>query len=157
VLIFSTRAAETLARADSGRETLNMQPVNLSETLRGIVEGWQHVAPIRSLLFSVNLEAAEAYVMGDEMALRRLAGILLDNAFRYTPPPGGVSLTLEQNPQHLVMKVRTRASGSPLKSRARFSSALTAPAKRVAAHREEPAWDSPSHNGSWRNIVGQFG
>lgn len=110
----------SLARADSGRETLNMQPVNLSETLRGIVEGWQHVATIRGLQFSVNFEAAEAYVMGDEMALRRLAGILLDNAFKYTPAPGRICLTLERTPQNLVIKVEDSGVGVAAEEQAKI-------------------------------------
>src|SRR5258708_16961627 len=38
-----------LARADAGRETLNLHPVDARETLRGDVEGWRSVASIRNL------------------------------------------------------------------------------------------------------------
>jgi heavy metal sensor kinase len=101
----------SLARADSGRETLQMEPVNLREMLRGVVEGWQHVATIRNLQFSVNLAGTETRVMGDETALRRLAGILLDNALKYTPPPGSVNLALETRAQSVVMTVRDSGMG----------------------------------------------
>jgi len=54
-----------LARADSGRETLHMQPVNLARTLTSVGEGWRQVASMRNLQFSVNVPAQDAFVMGD--------------------------------------------------------------------------------------------
>ena len=101
----------SLARADSGREALHMQPVNLRDTLGGVVEGWQQVATIRNLEFSASFDDRDAYVVGDEMALRRVVSILLDNAFKYTPAPGSVHLTLERNNESVVLKVRDSGVG----------------------------------------------
>jgi heavy metal sensor kinase len=101
----------SLARADSGREALQMEPVNLQQTLRSVVDGWEQVATIRNLQFSVNLNARETLVMGDETALRRLAGILLDNAFKYTPAPGIVSLVLETRIESVVILVQDSGVG----------------------------------------------
>jgi signal transduction histidine kinase len=114
----------SLARSDSGRETLQLQPVDLQQMLLGVVDGWQQMATIRNLEFSASLAAPdiptqrdvaadstalgeatrnieapdfvapEIFVMGDETMLRRLADILLDNAFKYTPSPGSVHLSL---------------------------------------------------------------
>src|SRR4029077_11852130 len=52
----------SMARADSGRETLHLQPVDLRQTLRSLIDGWQQVATIRDLQFSVTLDAAETFV-----------------------------------------------------------------------------------------------
>jgi len=100
-----------LARADSGRETLHMQPVNLAQMLGGVAEGWQQVAAIRNLEFCVNIAAQDAFVLGDEAALRRLADILLDNAFKYTPPPGNVDLVFGLAGTSVVMKVQDSGVG----------------------------------------------
>ena len=101
----------SLARADSGREMLQMQPVDLRETLRSILGGWQQVATIRSLQFSADLDDEHAFVMGDETLLRRLADVLLDNAFKYTPSPGSVHLLLEQHGESAVITVRDSGVG----------------------------------------------
>src|SRR5579863_10552373 len=85
-----------LARADSGRETLDIQPVDLRPLMRSVVDGWQQVAAIRNLQFTSNIHEQSTFVMGDETLLRRLADILLDNAFKYTPSPGSVRLSFEQ-------------------------------------------------------------
>ena len=80
----------SLARADSGRETLHMEPMDLRESLRSLIEGWKQVASVRNLQFSASIDDddKDAMVMGDKTALRRVVDILLDNAFKYTPGPG---------------------------------------------------------------------
>jgi heavy metal sensor kinase len=84
-----------LARADSGRKVLNIQAVNLNQTLRSIVDRWQQVSAIRNVGFAARIGDGPAFVMGDEALLRRLIEILLDNAFKYTFSPGSVHLSLE--------------------------------------------------------------
>jgi heavy metal sensor kinase len=100
-----------LARADSGREMLHMQPVDLRETLRGVVEGWRQVATIRNCQFSTNLTAQDSFVMGDEAALRRVVDILLDNAFKYSVEPGNVMLSLAPNSDSLLITVQDSGVG----------------------------------------------
>lgn len=100
-----------LARADSGREALHLEPVDFRLTLGGLVDGWKQVAAIRDLQFSAAIENSNAFVMGDETMLRRLADILLDNAFKYTPTPGSVMLSLEQKPDCAVMTVQDSGVG----------------------------------------------
>jgi signal transduction histidine kinase len=96
---------------DSGRETLQMQPVNLRDTLQRVVESWQQVASIRSLQFSASIDTSDLFVMGDESVLRRLADILLDSAFKYTPSPGSVHLLLEQKADSAVISVQDSGVG----------------------------------------------
>ena len=101
----------SMARADSGREALHLQPVDLRQTLRGVVESWQQVATIRNLQFSARVDASDFFVMGDEMLLRRLADILLDNAFKYTSSPGSVYLSLESKGENAVILVQDSGVG----------------------------------------------
>jgi heavy metal sensor kinase len=103
----------SLARADSGRETLHMQSVNLSDTLRNVVESWRQVAAIRDLTFSVSIDDQDAIVMGDETLLRRLADILLDNAFKYTSAPGRVALTMRLEGEVAIVNVQDSGVGIP--------------------------------------------
>ena len=100
-----------LARADSGRETLHMQPVDLHQTLRDVVNSWQQVATIRDLQFSAKIDGEDALVMGDETMLRRLIDILLDNAFQYTPSPGRVLLRLEPSEDAIAIAVQDSGVG----------------------------------------------
>src|SRR3984957_2660892 len=101
----------SLARADSGRETLQLQPVDLRQTLRSVVDGWQRVATLRDLKFSANLDVPDFFVLGDDTLLRRLLDILLDNAFKYTSAPGSVRLLLASKGESAVITVQDSGGG----------------------------------------------
>lgn len=103
----------SLARADSGRETLRMQPVNLSETLRNVVDSWKQVAAARDVQLLTGIDDQGAFVSGDETLLRRLMDILLDNAFKYTPTPGTVSLRLKHREETVTITVEDSGVGIP--------------------------------------------
>ena len=101
----------SLARADSGRETLNMRPLDLRLTLRTLVSDWRQVATIRNLQFQGDIGDSESFVLGDETALRRVVNIILDNAFKYTPSPGTIQLSLSQLENQAVVTVRDSGVG----------------------------------------------
>lgn len=109
-----------LARADSGREQLQMQPIDLSSVLHGVADAWKRVAAIRDLRFSSRVADQETFVAGDESLLRRLADILLDNAFKYTPSPGSVSLTLERRDHMAILRVQDSGIGIPQQEQAKI-------------------------------------
>jgi heavy metal sensor kinase len=109
-----------LARADSGRETLNLRTIDLRQALRGVVEVWRQVAAIRNLGFTDSIEDREAFVWGDEAALRRVIDILLDNAFKYTSSPGSVELSLGIEGNKAVVAVRDTGVGIAKEERSRI-------------------------------------
>ncbi len=102
-----------LARADSGREAVHLEPTDLRGILGSVVSSWQQVAIARNLEFSTNIGEQSASVLGDETLLRRLADILLDNAFKYTPSPGSVRLVLEIQEETTVLTVQDSGVGIP--------------------------------------------
>jgi signal transduction histidine kinase len=79
--------------------------------LGGVVNNWQQVAVVRNLEFSSSLDSSDCLVMGDETLLRRLVDILLDNAFKYTPAPGCVHLTLHLKSDGAVITVQDSGVG----------------------------------------------
>jgi len=100
-----------LARADSGRETLHMELMDLSQSLGSVIASWKQVASVRNLQFSASIDEDDAMVRGDNTALRRVVDILLDNAFKYTPAPGSVQLSLERTKDCAVICVRDSGPG----------------------------------------------
>ena len=110
----------SLARADSGRETLQVQPVDLSTVLQGVADAWKQVAAIRDLCFCTNLPHSDAWVAGDENLLRRVADILLDNAFKYTLAPGSVSLSLEAHEHSAAITIQDSGIGIPQDEQAKI-------------------------------------
>jgi len=100
-----------LARADSGAEALDMHPVDLRPTLRESALKWNQMASLRDLQFEERVGTQPLTVMGDESALRRAIDILLDNAFKYTPLPGKVTLSAEEKNGRAIVSVEDTGIG----------------------------------------------
>lgn len=117
ILLESDRTAKlieellALARADSGREALHIQSVDLGALLRESAAKWAQVASLRNLQFEDRLQGPRLPVMGDESALRRVIDILLDNAFKYTPAPGKITLSSEEVNGRVVVSVEDTGMG----------------------------------------------
>ena len=110
----------SLARSDSGREALDLHPIDLLPTLRESASKWNQVASLHNLEFEQHLEVQRLPVMGDENALRRVIDILLDNALKYTPAPGKVTLSAEQQPSRVVVIVEDSGIGVAPEDQARI-------------------------------------
>lgn len=71
-----------LARGDSGRQNLEMKPVNLNEVMREVYEESMMIDEKHSYIFEEN---GQAQMIGDSAMLKQSARILIDNAAKYTP------------------------------------------------------------------------
>jgi signal transduction histidine kinase len=100
-----------LARADSGREALDIQPIDLLTIWRESAAKWNQFATLRDLQFEKQLKVQSLPVMGDANALRRVIDILLDNAFKYTPSPGKITLSAEQREDRLAISIEDTGIG----------------------------------------------
>ncbi len=109
-----------LARADSGREALELRPIDLLATWRESAAKWKQVAALRSLQFEEHLTVQHMPVMGDANALRRVIDILLDNALKYTSSPGKVTLLGEEKNGRAVVSVEDTGIGIALADQARI-------------------------------------
>jgi heavy metal sensor kinase len=110
----------TLARADSGREALNFHPMDLLTTLEESATKWNQVAALRELQFENHAAAESLGIMGDEIALRRVVDILLDNALKYTPSPGKVILSSVRKDGRAVVTVADTGIGIAQEDQARI-------------------------------------
>ena len=109
-----------LARADSGREALDIHSTDLLPILRESVAKWTQVAALRNLQFEEHLDAERLPVMADQNALRRVIDILLDNAFKYTPAPGKITLSAERQDGRAVVTVEDTGIGIAGEDQARI-------------------------------------
>jgi two-component system, OmpR family, heavy metal sensor histidine kinase CusS len=101
-----------LARADSGREVLKQQPLELGEFLRDCVNDWKPLAARAGHELNLHSrEAGDLWVMADESSFRRVVTILLDNAVKYTPAPGVIDVLIEERDGCAVLSVNDTGIG----------------------------------------------
>jgi heavy metal sensor kinase len=100
-----------LARADSGRENLNLAPVGLKLLVKKTAGEWRHLIESKGLRFVHISCSEEIVVLADAQALQRLFAILLDNAVKYTRPPGVIQFRLESHDDKATIIVQDTGIG----------------------------------------------
>ncbi len=92
----------TLTRVDSGRITLNPEPVNLGEVANDVVDCLGVLAEEREQDLSVEVER-DADALVDRATLRQALINLLDNAIKYTETGGKIRLKTGKTPDGRAM------------------------------------------------------
>jgi heavy metal sensor kinase len=110
----------TLARADSGRESLHLTLLDLRSTIAETASEWRQLADARNLQFAQTIVDRNLTVLADRRSVQRLLAILLDNAVKYTPPPGVVELRLEVRSDKAVIIVRDTGIGIAAQDQSRI-------------------------------------
>ena len=103
---------EMLLAAGSGNisQQIGKEPVSLSEIIQDVFEASRATAEMKDLTMLLG-PAEEIRVLGDAALLRRLTSTLLDNALKYTPAGGTITLTLEATDRGAVLSVRDTGIG----------------------------------------------
>jgi len=101
----------SLARADSGRESLHLTLLDLRSVIAETASEWRQLVESRNLQFTQAIADCELPVLADRRAMQRLLAILLDNAVKYTPSPGVVELLLKARDEKAVITVRDSGIG----------------------------------------------
>jgi heavy metal sensor kinase len=100
-----------IARADSGEAALNLACIDGSETIQEACSQGAVLARAKGVAFDVHLPSNPVAVNGDRSALRRLFLLLIDNAVNYTPAGGRISLSANEDGDHLVVKIEDSGIG----------------------------------------------
>jgi heavy metal sensor kinase len=102
----------TLARADAGKEQWNFAEVNLGKLIGNLSTDVEVLCQEKGLSFQSG-QTQDLVVNGDEARLRELFMNLLDNAIRYTPAPGTVSVSSRREGQMAVIAITDTGIGIP--------------------------------------------
>ncbi len=96
-----------LARTDAGRALRN-EPVPLKPLIDEMCRTAHALSTTHTIVCANELDVAAC---GDEDALKQVVLILLDNALRYTPSGGTVTLATGTSGQHVTISVRDTGPG----------------------------------------------
>jgi heavy metal sensor kinase len=83
-----------LARTDSGAQALHFAGISLERSVRQAVNACRYLAEAKNLALLFEEKVRELHLWADPTHLNRLWLVLLDNAIKYTPPGGQVTIAM---------------------------------------------------------------
>jgi signal transduction histidine kinase len=127
-----------IAEAEAGTMRLERRTVDLCQLMREVVEMYEYVAEEKKIKVTADLPpSCEASV--DATRMRQAFGNLLDNALKYTPEGGAVTITARREAGRAVVRFRDTGIGIPPRSKAGFGTASIAATK--AVRNADWGWD----------------
>ncbi|MCS7281908.1 MAG: GAF domain-containing protein [Anaerolineae bacterium] len=110
-----------LARLEAGETELRWELISVAELVRETTNQVRPLALGREILLETHLAPDLPPVLGDRELLQRVLVNLLDNALKYTPPGGKVTVTAEWLPSEtLLFAVSDTGPGIPPEHQARI-------------------------------------
>lgn len=119
----STRVAQLVdtvlesARTETGRIVLDAALVSIREVAQGAIETYDLTATRAGVRLELVDQLGDAVVSGDRVRLGQIAGNLIENAIRYSPHGGRVTVELSGTPQTVRLTVRDEGPGIPAEQR----------------------------------------
>jgi signal transduction histidine kinase len=101
-----------LARLDSGAQILRYEPVDIANLLKEMLEKFQPAARQAQIHLSAEIGNLPK-LAGDQDRLSQVFSNLLDNALKYSPPGGDVSLRAKQEEGRIDISVADSGPGIP--------------------------------------------
>jgi two-component system sensor histidine kinase TctE len=110
-----------LARVEpgSGRE-IELLPLDLVVLARKTTSEWVSTALAKQVDLGFEAMQQNMSINGDALILRELLANLLDNAIRYTPPHGKVTVAVAEENDRVVLTVEDNGSGIPAEERSQI-------------------------------------
>jgi signal transduction histidine kinase len=101
-----------LARSDAGKEQLNFEDVELKELITGLSANVEALAQDKGIKLTVDAKE-DLIVNGDKVKLRQLFINILENAVRYTPNDGNISVSLVRSESDALVTITDTGIGIP--------------------------------------------
>ncbi len=104
----------TLARADPEQGPIGSFEVDLGEIARHAAAQYAGLASDRKIALAADIATEGLGIKGEPTLLRELIANLVDNAIKYTPEAGKVTLTLKNGGGTILIRVEDSGPGIPL-------------------------------------------
>jgi signal transduction histidine kinase len=109
-----------LAEIDAGLKVMTMEQVDLARIVSMAVELYQPAAEDGDISLTVQNKKQPFFVIGNLNSLQRLLANLLDNAVKFTPPGGQITIALASEEGDAVLSVADNGPGISQKDRERI-------------------------------------
>jgi heavy metal sensor kinase len=102
-----------LARSDAGTSSMEFVPTDVVTVVSEVISEAATLAADKGLTIATELPSRPAYVSLDEASFRRMLLILLDNAIKYTPRDGSITVHVREGANDLEIAVTDTGVGIP--------------------------------------------
>ena len=110
-----------LARAETQEaQAMPFEKIELTELSRHVVQEWVQAAMTRRIDLGFEAENVELSIRGNPTMLREMLNNLIDNALRYTPALGSVTVRVQADnkQRQAILEIEDTGPGIPLSERA---------------------------------------
>ncbi|MFQ6042945.1 MAG: sensor histidine kinase, partial [Candidatus Poribacteria bacterium] len=101
-----------ISEAESGVMKLNLEKVNLADIVEEVAEMFRPAAEEKSLSLQVKAEP-NISILADSHRLFQVAANLVDNALKYTPSGGNITISVELKDNSAILSVSDTGVGIP--------------------------------------------
>jgi two-component system, OmpR family, phosphate regulon sensor histidine kinase PhoR len=109
-----------LARVESGQEAFEIVDVDLAEAVQDIVDQYSAAAAQKQITLEAIAPTRPVTARADEDGIRTILSNLVDNALKYTPAGGRVTLRWYADDQAAMLEVQDTGIGIAEKDQARI-------------------------------------
>ena len=103
-----------LARADAGPADINFEPMNIGDLCSQVIDYLGPLAEVKNQSLAYQTDSRnELMIKGDAQRLKQMLLNLLDNAIKYTPVGGRITLTLMKENKNAVIMISDTGRGIP--------------------------------------------
>jgi signal transduction histidine kinase len=103
-----------VSRVSQGKIVLKRERIDVAEIVRSAVESSRSMIESARHELQVGMPVGPLVVHGDKVRLAQVIGNLLNNAAKYTPPGGAISLSVRRDGHEVVIVVTDNGVGIPL-------------------------------------------
>jgi two-component system phosphate regulon sensor histidine kinase PhoR len=110
----------TVSRVESREWAPEFERIDLRDAAERSIRAFRPVAEAKSLVLGADFPGVPVHAFADTDAMRQIVDNLLDNAIKYTPPGGRVSVRVRPDGDHGVIAVEDTGVGIGPKYHARI-------------------------------------
>jgi signal transduction histidine kinase len=103
----------SIARAESRSGTELFAEINVTEAVEDVIEFYNALIEEKSLQLKTDIPPQPLRMTGDKQLISQAVVNLLDNAVKYTPNSGEISVSLRQEGDRIIITVADNGPGIP--------------------------------------------
>jgi signal transduction histidine kinase len=90
---------------------VDFQPTDLSQLMTNLVEQFSDQAKMKNVRLQLNTIPNQPSISADPAALQRALGAIIDNAIKYSPIGGDISLRMGGDKKHVWVEIQDQGAG----------------------------------------------